>query len=124
MRQLIAFEKKSIPKATFLTAAEAATIIHAAATPGPAEVTSMLKSTEMTSMTNLTEPLLVAGWFKLGDIVDVTPDDTGRVPQRGSLVSINSQRIVLRVVGESGSSVLCHFPRLGFGIGKAKVAKM
>lgn len=75
-------------------------------------------------MNNLNEPLLVAGWFKLGDIVEVTPDDTGRVPQRGTLVSINSQRIVLRVVGVDGGCVLCHFPRLGFGIGKAKVAKM
>ena len=113
MRSLIALEKSTAPQATILDASEAATIIQSYPTP---------TAHQITAMTNKNEPLLA--WFKIGDIVEVTPDDTGRVPQRGELIGIDSERIVLRVQGENGGNVLCHFPRLGFGIGKVKVSKI
>lgn len=66
------------------------------------------------------EPLLVAGWLKLGDEVEVTPTDTGKVPQKGKLVGLDRQRVVIEVVGEEGKSARVHAPRLGFSVQKVK----
>jgi glutathione S-transferase len=51
---------------------------------------------------------------KSGDLVDVTPDDTGRDPVRGELVSSSRQEIVIRRVEEDVGEVHVHFPRAGF----------
>lgn len=66
------------------------------------------------------EPLLVTGWLKLGDEVEVTPTDNGKVPQKGKLVGLNRQRVVVEVVGEEGKSARVHAPRLGFSVHKVK----
>ncbi len=61
------------------------------------------------------EPLLQAGYLKVGQKVAVTPTDMGKVPQHGSLVGINSRAMVLKV--EAGSGVVfVHAPRLGFEV--------
>lgn len=67
------------------------------------------------------EPLLVAGWLKIGDEVEVTPTDTGKVPQRGTLVGLNSERVSLDVQGEQGAKVRVHAPRHGFDVKKIKL---
>ena len=67
------------------------------------------------------EPLLVAGWFSIGDEVEVTPNDTGRVPQKGKLVAVNAERSVIEVKGDEGRTVRVHAPRIGFDVKRSKV---
>jgi hypothetical protein len=56
---------------------------------------------------------------KPGQVVSVTPDDTGRDPVVGELVASSADEIVIRrsdpVVGE----VCVHFPRAGFVVASA-----
>jgi hypothetical protein len=66
------------------------------------------------------EPLLVAGWLKLGDEVEITPTDVGKVPQKGKLVGLDTQRVVIEVVGEEGKTARVHAPRMGFSVQKVK----
>lgn len=77
-------------------------------------------------MSDVKEPLLASngGFFSLGKAVQVTPDDSGRVPQKGKLVALNTERSVLEVANAEGKLVRVHFPRLGFGIGKERAAKI
>ncbi|ORY57405.1 hypothetical protein BCR35DRAFT_355500 [Leucosporidium creatinivorum] len=86
---------------------EAASLIYSSAPNGSPKVDSE-------------EPLLVAGWLKLGDEVEVTPTDTGKVPQKGKLVGLDRQRVVIEVVGEEGKAARVHAPRLGFSVQKVK----
>ena len=88
-----------------------------------AQILSTLPSSYVPLALDAEEPLLVAGWVKLGGLVEVTPDDTGRVPQRGTLLALNAAESVLGVQGQGGI-VRVHFPRLGFGIAKAKEARL
>lgn len=85
---------------------EAAKLIHAIATD------------EQATSVDDKEPLLVASWFKLGDTVEVTPTDTGKVPQQGTLIGLNKEQVVVEVVGKSGGKVRVHAPRLGFSVQK------
>ena len=52
--------------------------------------------------------------FKPGDQVTVTPDDTGRDPAAGELVTSSVREIVIRRTDERAGTVHVHFPRLGF----------
>jgi len=55
----------------------------------------------------------------LGDRVDVTPVDYGRVPVRGELVGCSAHEIVLaRETPETGG-IMTHFPRAGFELSRA-----
>jgi glutathione S-transferase len=56
----------------------------------------------------------------VGDIVDVTPDDTGRDPVRGELVSSSREEIVVRRVDDQVGEVHVHFPRAGFVVRSAR----
>jgi hypothetical protein len=49
-----------------------------------------------------------------GDMITVTPNDTGRVPVTGELVSLNNQEIALRHKNDIVGEVIIHFPRAGF----------
>lgn len=51
---------------------------------------------------------------KPGDLVDVTPDDYGRVPVRGEIVALSAQSIAIRRRDERAGEVVVHFPRAGF----------
>ncbi|WP_340150370.1 glutathione S-transferase family protein [uncultured Sneathiella sp.] len=51
---------------------------------------------------------------KAGDAVSVTPNDSGRVPVIGTLVTLNRREIALRHENETVGEVILHFPRAGF----------
>jgi glutathione S-transferase len=57
---------------------------------------------------------------KVGDIVEVAPDDTGRDPVRGELVSSSREEIVIRRVDDQVGEVHVHFPRAGFVVRAAR----
>lgn len=52
--------------------------------------------------------------LKAGARVSVTPDDTGKVPVSGELVTLSATEIVLRRSDERVGTVAVHFPRAGF----------
>lgn len=111
IRSAISLAKRSHPsldasgKPTLLAASDAAALIHRSV------------PNEVEAKKNDEEPLLVArgGWLEVGGEVEVTPDDTGKVPQRGVLVALNAEQVVLEVRGEGGVCRV-HAPRLGFTI--------
>lgn len=51
---------------------------------------------------------------KPGDIVSVMPDDYGKIPVRGEIVSLSAQHIAIRRSDERAGEVVVHFPRAGF----------
>jgi hypothetical protein len=53
---------------------------------------------------------------KPGDFVSVTPDDYGRVPVTGEIVSLSAQHIAIRRRDEIAGEIVVHFPRLGFAV--------
>ncbi|MFP4004051.1 MAG: glutathione S-transferase family protein [Alphaproteobacteria bacterium] len=57
--------------------------------------------------------------LKPGDPVTVMPDDTGRVPVKGTFLRGDSHKVVLRRRDERVGEVNLHFPRAGFLIHKA-----
>lgn len=57
---------------------------------------------------------------KPGERVAVTPDDTGRDPSVGELVSASSREIIIRRTDARAGTVHVHFPRLGFIVTKPK----
>ncbi|HKU95139.1 MAG TPA: glutathione S-transferase family protein [Vineibacter sp.] len=52
--------------------------------------------------------------LKAGAAVSVTPDDTGKVPVTGELVTLNAREIAIRRTDERVGTVVVHFPRAGF----------
>lgn len=66
------------------------------------------------------DPLVKAGWLKgeKGEMVSVTPVDTGRVPQVGRLVGLERASVTIKVdvPGGGGNAVLATFPRVNFDI--------
>jgi glutathione S-transferase len=56
---------------------------------------------------------------KPGDLVDVVPDDYGRVPVRGEIVALSAQHIALRRHDPRAGDVVVHFPRAGFIVRQA-----
>jgi hypothetical protein len=51
---------------------------------------------------------------KAGDLVDVTPDDYGKVPVRGRIVASSAQTIAIARHEEVAGDIVVHFPRAGF----------
>ena len=51
---------------------------------------------------------------KAGQVVSVTPDDTGRDPVIGELVTSGIDEIVIRRSDPAIGEVCVHFPRAGF----------
>lgn len=72
------------------------------------------------------DPLLKAGWLsgEKGQKVSVTPVDTGRVPQLGKLVGLDSTSVTIKVEAEGGKAVLATFPRVNFDIRGQDGAKL
>ena len=54
--------------------------------------------------------------LRVGDTVEVTPDDTGRDPVRGTLVAADAEEVVLRRSDPRVGDVHVHFPRAGFDL--------
>ncbi|MBV9532964.1 MAG: glutathione S-transferase family protein [Bradyrhizobium sp.] len=51
---------------------------------------------------------------KVGDLVDVTPDDYGKVPVQGRVLALSSQTIAIARHDDAVGDVVVHFPRAGF----------
>ena len=51
---------------------------------------------------------------KAGEQVTVMPNDTGRTPVTGELVTLNRREIAIRHKNETVDEVIIHFPRAGF----------
>jgi glutathione S-transferase len=51
---------------------------------------------------------------KPGDCVRVIPDDYGRIPVEGTIVSLSAQHIAIRRRDERAGEIVVHFPRAGF----------
>jgi glutathione S-transferase len=51
---------------------------------------------------------------KPGDRVQVTPDDYGKIPVEGTIVSLSAQHIAIRRQDERAGEIVVHFPRAGF----------
>ncbi|QQS14212.1 MAG: glutathione S-transferase family protein [Rhodospirillales bacterium] len=54
-----------------------------------------------------------------GAAVTVTPDDTGKVPVSGELVTLNATEIAVRRAHERTGTVVVHFPRAGYIVAPA-----
>jgi glutathione S-transferase len=54
--------------------------------------------------------------LKAGTKVAVTPDDTGKVPVRGELVTLNAHEIAVRRTDDKAGELVVHFPRAGYAI--------
>jgi len=53
---------------------------------------------------------------KIGDLVDVRPDDYGKVAVRGRIVALSAQSIAIRRHDDIAGDVVVHFPRAGFWV--------
>ncbi|MFT4120714.1 glutathione S-transferase family protein [Bradyrhizobium sp.] len=51
---------------------------------------------------------------KVGDLVDVRPDDYGKIAVRGRIVSLSAHGIAIRRHDDIAGDVVVHFPRAGF----------
>ena len=51
---------------------------------------------------------------RAGDEVSVMPNDTGRIPVSGELVTLNHREIAIRHKNDIVGEVIIHFPRAGF----------
>ena len=51
---------------------------------------------------------------KVGDLVDVRPDDYGKIAVRGRIVSLSAQSIAIRRHDVLAGDIVVHFPRAGF----------
>jgi hypothetical protein len=56
---------------------------------------------------------------KVGDLVDITPDDYGKIPVRGRIVASTAQTIAIARHDAAVADVVVHFPRAGFLIKSA-----
>ena len=54
--------------------------------------------------------------LRAGQRVSVTPDDYGKVPVVGDLVTLDLQEIAIRRVDERAGEVVVHFPRIGYAV--------
>jgi hypothetical protein len=52
--------------------------------------------------------------LKEGQRVTVTPDDYGKVPVAGELVTLQLQEVAVRRIDERAGEVIVHFPRIGY----------
>ena len=56
---------------------------------------------------------------KIGDLVTVTPDDTGRDPVAGTIAGLSAWEIVIAREAPEVGLVHVHFPRAGFVVNAA-----
>jgi glutathione S-transferase len=55
-----------------------------------------------------------------GDAVVVTPDDYGRIPVTGELVTLNVDEVAVRLRSAPIGEVIVHFPRLGYRVERGR----
>ena len=67
------------------------------------------------------DPLIQAKWIAGGDVVTVTPTDTGKVPQLGRLAGLTADSVSISIQApNSEKTFVGHFPRLGYSIQRVK----
>lgn len=54
--------------------------------------------------------------LKAGAKVAVTPDDTGKIPVSGELVTLNAHEVAVRRIDEKAGELVVHFPRAGYHV--------
>ena len=106
MRKLIFERTSKLEKPSFLTGDEAASLLSSAKPRGYTD-----KDIHPLSASAL-------GGLMFGDIVNVTPEDVGKVPTNGKLRSLNFEEIVIETGGDL-ATVNVHFPRLAFSVARA-----
>ncbi|EPQ30493.1 uncharacterized protein PFL1_02019 [Pseudozyma flocculosa PF-1] len=111
--------QQGLAKAKSIKAEEAATLILEQAE--PASITKAQNDARVSA----SDPLVKAGWVDgAGQQVLVTPTDTGKVPQQGSLVALDPTQITILVRTNVGNGAfLAHFPRVQFDVRKVELAK-
>lgn len=57
---------------------------------------------------------------KVGDLVDVRPDDYGKIAVRGRIFALSAQGIAIRRHDDIAGNVVVHFPRAGFLVTSAE----
>lgn len=57
---------------------------------------------------------------RVGDVVDVRPDDYGKIAVRGRIVALSAQGIAIRRHDDIAGDVVVHFPRAGFLVAPAE----
>ncbi len=57
--------------------------------------------------------------LEAGARVKVTPDDYGRIPVEGELVTLTTREVAIRRVTPEAGEVVVHFPRLGYRVAPA-----
>jgi len=62
----------------------------------------------------------LAGDLKTGDAVTVTPNDSGRIPVSGHLVSWQTNEIVITRDDPKAGAVMVHFPNHGYTVARAE----
>ncbi len=72
------------------------------------------------------DALAKAGWIsgEKGQKVSVTPVDTGKVPQVGTLVGLEKASVTIKVTAPNGKTILATFPRINFDIRAVDGAKL
>jgi glutathione S-transferase len=82
---------------------------------------SEIPADEALAIARASEPLPPGGvvqgdplGLKAGQQVTVTPDDYGKVPVTGELVTLQLQEVAVRRVDERAGEVVVHFPRIGY----------
>jgi glutathione S-transferase len=77
---------------------------------------------EIAALSRPTSPIIAdpgdPNGFGPGDRVTVTPDDYGRIPVAGEIVSLSAQHIAIRRREERAGEIVVHFPRAGFSIAR------
>jgi hypothetical protein len=54
--------------------------------------------------------------FVAGELVTVTPDDYGKVPVTGELVTLQLHQVAVRRRDPKCGTVVVHFPRIGYRV--------
>lgn len=87
---------------------------------------SELDAREALAIARASDPLPAAGvdaadpqQFQGGDRVTVTPDDYGRIPVDGELVTLSIDEVAIRRTTAETGEVVVHFPRLGYRVTRA-----
>ncbi|MEH6546608.1 MAG: glutathione S-transferase family protein [Sneathiella sp.] len=75
------------------------------------EALEIAKSEDVSDYTG--EIVSVEGHSKGGQVT-VTPNDSGRIPVTGTLVTLTSQEVAIRHTNDIVGDVIIHFPRAGF----------
>jgi glutathione S-transferase len=75
---------------------------------------------DSTPQTAVTDDACDPNWRKPGELVDVTPDDYGKVPVRGRIVSSSAQTVAIARHDETVGDIVVHFPRAGFLVAPAE----